>query len=296
MKSFLGIDDLAPCDLDRIFSTAHKFHSGTETSQLLAGKVVCLAFFQPSTRTKISFQRAVLNLGGAWIGFSDIHESRSAPPFNESLEDCLRVLAVHSDFIVIRHHQSLRDLGHLDIPVINAGDGSNEHPLQALTDAFCLMERGVDFPSIRLGLVGDPTARVFRSVVKLMLRMGVRTFHGFSGFDEDLPKNIKEEIKNHGATYTKLNTLPEIIHASTVVEILPYKIPQHHRPPLEIQPELIVTRELVSSTNENVLILHPGPRAWELCKSTDSIKNSLFLEQMKVTCAVKMAAFELLSN
>ena len=288
----VGVADFSDADIAAVFDAAAR-SAPRLRDEPLAGRVVGLAFFQPSTRTRLGLQRAVLDLGGRWIGFGDLSETRSVPPYGETLADSVQVLARLADIVVLRSGQSLAGapawLAQLPVPLLNAGDGTHEHPLQALTDAACIRARWPDLGALTMGLVGDLESRVMRSLVLLLLRLGVRRWRSFAAPGCQLPAELQWAIHHSGGRHEALPTLDALLADCQAVEVLPYRIPDRPGPLPAEDPAWTVSRERVQHCNPQLLLLHPGPRSWELAPDTDALPGSLFFEQVRVGCLVKQA-------
>lgn len=289
----IGVADFSQAEIDQVLAAAS---APASAQAALAGRVVGLAFFQPSTRTRLGFQRAVLDLGGRWIGFGDLSETRSVPPYGETLSDSVQVLARLVDIVVLRSGQSLADapdwLQRLPVPLLNAGDGNHEHPLQALTDASCLRARRPDLSQLTMGLVGDLESRVVRSLVLLLLRLGVRRWLSFAAPGCELPADVLQALADAGGRHQAMPTLDDLLAASDAVEVLPYRIPDRPGPLPAEDPAWIVSQTRVQRCNPQLLLLHPGPRSWELSPDTDALPGSLFFEQVRVGCRIKQAVLQ----
>lgn len=297
MKHLRGIDDLAPADIAAVFDTIWRYRAGQVFPKALEGKQVCLAFFQPSTRTRVGFQRAVGLLGGTVTGFSGLGETRAVPPYGESMTDSLQVLAQMADALVLRSPVDLRALdgvAWLDVPLVNAGDGHHEHPVQALTDAWCIASRRPEWADLTLGLVGDLGARVVRSLLKLCVRLGLRRCLAYAPDVEVLPPDVAEMLLAFGVRFEFVDSLEDLVAHSDAIEVMPYRMPDSARGPASPDPARTVTQALVRRCNPQLLVLHPGPRSWELHPDTDELTHSLFYEQVRAGCGAKMAALMLL--
>lgn len=297
MKHLRGIDDLGPADIAAVFDTIWRYRAGRPVAPVLTGRQVCLAFFQPSTRTRVGFQRAVGLLGGTVTGFSGLGETRAVPPYGESLADSLQVLAQMSDALVVRSPVELPQLGDvdwLDVPLVNAGDGHHEHPVQALTDAWCIASRRPEWADLTLGLVGDVGCRVVRSLLRLCVRLGLRRCLAYAPEAEVLPEDLQALFRASGVRFEFVDRLDTLLAHSDAIEVLPYRMPDRADGPAAPDPSRTITRALVRRCNPQLLVLHPGPRSWELHPDTDELPNSLFYEQVRAGCGAKLAALLLL--
>lgn len=293
MKHLRSIDDLAPADIVAVFDTIWRYRAGQPFPRVLEDKQVCLAFFQPSTRTRVGFQRAVGLLGGTVTGFSGLGETRAVPPYGESMSDSLQVLAQMADALVVRSPVELADIGDvdwLDVPLINAGDGHHEHPVQALTDAWCIASRRPEWADLTLGLVGDVGARVVRSLLKLCVRLGLRRCLAYAPEVAALPPDVDALFRARGVRFGFVDRLEDLVAHCDAVEVMPYRMPDRADGPVPPDPARMVTKALVRRCNPQLLVLHPGPRSWELQPDTDELPHSLFYEQVRAGCGAKMAA------
>lgn len=297
MKHLLGIDDLGAADIAAVFDTIWRYRAGRPFPPVLAGRQVCLAFFQPSTRTRVGFQRAVGLLGGTVTGFSGLGETRAVPPYGESLADSLQVLAQMADALVVRSPVELRHLDGVDglaVPLVNAGDGHHEHPVQALADAWCIASRRPEWADLTLGLVGDVGCRVVRSLLRLCVRLGLRRCLAYAPEVPALPEDIDLLFRTCGVDFRFVDSLETLLAHSDAIEVLPYRMPDRADGPAPPDPARTVTRALVRRCNPQLLVLHPGPRSWELHPDTDELPHSLFYEQVRAGCGAKLAALQLL--
>jgi aspartate carbamoyltransferase catalytic subunit len=276
----------------------------------LARRTLGMMFFQPSTRTRLSYEKAALNLGATVLGFSDISSTRSSSSTGETLEDAARVFGELADAIVIRHYVS--GAAHVaarcaTVPVINGGDGSNEHPTQALIDAWVLSRRLGDVRGATVGIVGDPGARALRSFALLMSSMGVkkllfllppsaRLHAGDQVTHCSIPADVARALQLAGTGYEFRNDVRELLEEADGIEMMPIDIP-----PLEAAPDALgmaagitperfrISSQKVFETASNAVLLHPGPRRDELHPDTDDLPNSAYFEQVRQGVYVRMS-------
>ena len=181
-KSLVNIDDYDKDDIMRIIETASKFKNNPNRS-LLKGKVCGTLFFEPSTRTRLSFETAINRLEGRIIGFSDTATSSATK--GESLKDTIMMVSNYSDVIIMRHHLegSARYASEVSpVPIINAGDGSNQHPTQTMLDIYSIYETQKTLENLTITIVGD--LKYGRAVHSLIDACATRTFYRFDGVRE----------------------------------------------------------------------------------------------------------------
>ncbi|TFV52068.1 hypothetical protein [Blastococcus sp. TF02A-35] len=277
----------------------------------MAGKVLGVAFFQPSTRTRLGFETAAHRLGGRVVGFSDIASTRSVHYTGESIEDATQVLAAYSDIIVMRHFvagAAARAAEVSTVPIINGGDGSNEHPTQAITDAW-LMDRTLRGLSGRtVALIGDPGTRVLRSLAAILARLGVErllfmtpdsvTDNSDNGGPRGarLPEDVETELARFPVRIEYCADVRDVLCEADALEMLPARIPSLEADPRTLRGNALathekyrVTREKIESTKSRTLVFHPGPRSDELHEDTDSMPNSMYWQQVRASVHCRMA-------
>ncbi|PEU52194.1 hypothetical protein CN395_27955 [Priestia megaterium] len=289
---FTSIQQLSREDIEELFNLSSFYARQSSSSySTLKSKHVATVFFESSTRTQLSFQKAVHMLGGNLLSISDISQTRSNSVDAENIHDALKIISSYADCTVFRSKTSLLDIHLSDIinpnsHFINAGDGRNEHPLQALGDCWLISERfqKFDFP---FGFIGDCTARVFRSVFFLLAKLGVTEFHFYSTNIDEFP----EELSNYSEDIKLVfhEDIESILKSVDIVEVIPYKIPFNTPIERKNPKEVIITDELINQFNPNMTLLHPGPRNFELSPTVDNLKNSLFFEQARTSTFMKMA-------
>lgn len=284
-------------DLDiiyELFSDSSEFMKySSNTYDILKSKLIANIFFESSTRTQISFHKAICTLGGEVIPISHKTQTRCNENDAEDLRDALKVISYNCDGIVFRSRDSLLDINLDDIVwngnFINAGDGMNEHPLQALGDCWVLFNKMGNF-DFRFGFIGDCTARVFRSTFYLLHKLGVPEFHYYTTNAHEIPDDI---LKYDGRTTLIFHDrIENFLKSVDVIDVIPYKIP--YNAPIHVgnPQDVIITKKLICKYNENMTLLHPGPRNFELSSSTDTLQNSMFFEQARTAYYMKMAVLK----
>jgi aspartate carbamoyltransferase catalytic subunit len=298
-NQLLSVDDLSKSEVEEIFDRASEFKiKGFSSSRILKNgsenaPVVALAFFEPSTRTKLSFDSAAQRIGCKTIGFDDPASTSSAK--GEQLSDTLKVIEKYSDAIVVRRKEFgtidiVRDV--LTIPVISAGVGAYEHPTQALLDVFT-MKQHRDLSTINTVVsYGDLiNSRVLCSQVRLLARDGI-TFIFVADDDMQIDFDLENDLVKRGAKVQRARFLDEVIDKCDVLNVLR---PQRERwGSSEHGIYRPVTNETISSMKEDSLLLHPLPRTGELAIETDSDSRSLVWEQVSNGLFIRAAILELM--
>ena len=299
-KDLLSIADLSPHEIQLILDTAASF---SEVSQrpikkvpTLRGKTVVNLFFEPSTRTRSSFEIAEKRLSADSLNFSS---SSSGLVKGESLIDtALNLQAMAPDLIVIRHkHPGVPQMlaERVDAGVINAGDGAHEHPTQALLDAYTILEQKGRLEGLKISIIGDiEHSRVVRSNVHLLAKMGAEVT--LAGPRTMMP--VAVESLGVRVVYT----LEEALRGADVVMMLRVQLERHSRvlfPSVREYFELFgLTRERLRAAKRDAIVLHPGPmnRGVEIASDVADGSRSVILEQVANGVAVRMAVLYLLSG
>ncbi|MED4518491.1 hypothetical protein P9247_21025 [Bacillus subtilis] len=291
---FSTIKQLEYLDIEEIFDycSFYEKQSPTKNYSTLKSKDIVTVFFEPSTRTQLSFQKAIHSLGGNLLSISDISQTRSNMVDSEDLYDALKVISYFADCTVFRSKTSILDIQITDIyqqdkHFINAGDGRNEHPLQALGDCWLISKKYNNNFNFPFGFIGDCSARVFRSVFFLLFKLGIKEFHFYSTNYEEMPSDITEHDNNIKLVYH--DNIDSLLRSVEVVEVIPYKIPFNTPIERKNDKEIVITEELIKKFNPYMTILHPGPRNFELSATVDNLKNSLFFEQARISTFMKMS-------
>jgi aspartate carbamoyltransferase catalytic subunit len=299
LKHLLSTRTIDSDDVDEFCQAAQAYEIGRTSARGSVGKTVALLFFQPSTRTRIGFEAATVALGSHSIGMEDMSASRTNARTGESLEDCAAVVSRLCDALVVRHHEA----GAADRmaakslkPVINAGDGWNEHPTQALVDIFAL-RRGLGTISGRsIAFGGDPRGRTVRSLIQLIRFEAPKEIVFCPPPHYDVPTDILSAIAENQIRY---RVIPEIADALTdcdAIMMAPYDMSDIGEPAASgyISPNAtpdshVITREKIERTHSQALLYHPLPRQDEIHPSCDDLPNAMYFEQVRLSKFMRMA-------
>lgn len=293
----ISIRDLSLAQIQQILSVAEQLKASPQTD-LIKNKIIANCFFEASTRTRLSFETATLRLGGNVIGFSsDDHLSTQK---GETLQDTIRVLSDYADLIVIRHAKEGAARLAATIspkPVINAGDGANQHPTQALVDLFTILESQKRLDGLAIALVGDlKYSRTVHSFVELCMLFNVRLFL-VAPDALTLPESICDLLKKHGVRFSFHQSLEEVIPK---VDILYMTRIQQERmreaESLTNEKPFILTDTMLMAAKSNLKVLHPLPRVNEIDVSVDKTKHAYYFEQAANGVFIRQALLTLLLN
>jgi aspartate carbamoyltransferase catalytic subunit len=293
------ISDLSDSEIKQLFKMADTYAAGrSPEDELPQRQVLGSLFFQSSTRTRLGFESAAQKLGLNVVSVPSITASRSDSVHQESIQDAVRVIQNIVDIMVVRTseghwYESIRD--QLTIPVINGGDGNNQHPTQALSDMWFASRAKGDISNLRIGLVGTLGSRVHRSVIQLLCSLRPKEVGIFSE-DPDIVTSIAP-FKAANIPVHIYDDLTELTHNTDVVEVMPLRMPDlaSEKPTAisEKSPHAILP-DMFSDMDNPPLVLHPGPRSSELPDESISCKNVPYFEQVRQAIFMKMAIYHFL--
>jgi len=258
-----------------------------KTGTMLKDKIMTTIFYEPSTRTKCSFQAAMLRLGGSII---DINVDQSSVQKGETLEDTIRTVSCYSDAIVLRHPRksAVTDAAKVtEIPIINAGDGVGEHPTQALLDLFTIKNE-LGLGSMTITMVGDlKNGRTVHSLAKLLTRFcGIRLIY-ISPKELSMPNDIVEYLN----PFIEQRTDVSLEDAIKVTDVLYVTRIQKERETCEYEPYAI-TPELLKSAKKKMIVMHPLPRQSELPPDLDDDPRAAYFRQVENGLYMRMAILD----
>ena len=298
MKDIISIRDIGKEDIDKILINSKSMEKLMEKgSDRLKGKILATLFFEPSTRTKLSFESAILHLGGGSIDFS---EKMSSLIKGESFSDTIKIVDSYCDAMVIRHpvDGSARLAAEIaEKPVINAGDGANQHPTQTLLDLYTIKKAKGKIKGLNIALVGDlKYGRTTHSLAYALAMFGANlTF--ISPVELKMPRRVTEEIKEKFNAKVKIkNELNKdskgIFDIIYVTRIQKERFPD----PQEYERVKGIYKITLDVLGDETLVMHPLPRVDEISKELDNTKHALYFKQASYGIPVRMAILDLLLN
>ncbi|MDT8401563.1 MAG: aspartate carbamoyltransferase [Bacteroidales bacterium] len=280
-KSLVSIDDLSTDEMVSILDLAEEFEK-QPSQTLLEGKVIATLFFEPSTRTRLSFESAISRLGGKIVGFTDA--SSSSVTKGETLNDTIRTVNNYCDMIVMRHpiEGSARLASEIaDVPVINAGDGANQHPTQTMLDLFSIRKTQGRLDKLNIFLVGDlKYGRTVHSLLMAMSRWDT-TFNFISPEELRMPVEYKLYLNKLGLKYYEHSDFTEIIKEADIIYMTRVQ-KERFSDPMEyekVKNVYVLRNHMLSDTKENMKILHPLPRVNEIHTDVDVNEKSYYFQQ-----------------
>ena len=280
-RSLVSITDFTKEEYLRILELAAYFEKNP-VQKILEGKVVATLFFEPSTRTRLSFESAASRLGGKVIGFSDASSSSTSK--GESLADTIRTVSNYSDLIVMRHpiEGSARWASEVSsVPIINAGDGANQHPTQCLLDLYTILQTQGKLDNLQVAFVGDlKYGRTVHSNVIALTHFNT-TFHLVSPEELKLPSSVKMHIKNNNLAYYQYTDISEVIPQADILYMTRIQrerfsdVMEYER----VKNSYILNNRMLEGSKENLKILHPLPRVNEIHTDVDSNPKAYYFQQ-----------------
>ncbi len=288
MKDVISIRDFTRDDMEKVLKNAHVMEGYMHGTDILEEKILATLFFEPSTRTRLSFESAMKRLGGKVIGFSESGSSSVAK--GESLQDTIRTAEQYSDIIVIRHPKdgAARAAAEVaSIPVINAGDGANQHPTQTLLDLYTIKKELGKIDGLTIGLMGDlKYGRTVHSLVYALSWYSV-DLQFLSPPGLELPVYIKEHLSEKSVKFTEISRMEDI----NVDVLYVTRIQKERFPDIEeyekVKGSYCITLESLDYIKK-AIILHPLPRVDEISPEIDRTPNALYFRQARNGVPVRM--------
>jgi aspartate carbamoyltransferase catalytic subunit len=299
-RDILSIRDLSRADIQLVLKTARRMVPialGRRSSRALQSKILGTLFYEPSTRTRLSFESAMNRLGGRVLGFSSA-EGTSVQK-GETLADTIRMVEAYSDAIVLRHPQegaARLAAEFTEKPVINAGDGAGQHPTQTLLDLYTIWDEKGGFQGQNVALVGDlKYGRTVHSLTYALAEFGANlTF--VSPPTLEMPREIIEAVKEKGLSLKVTHRLEDVIREADVLYVTRiqkerFPDPQEYE---KVAGTYRIEANLLREAKRDLIIMHPLPRVTEIASDVDRTKHSLYFKQAFNGVPVRMALLQLI--
>lgn len=290
-KSLVSISDYDKSEILTILDSAADFEKNPN-QPILDGKVVATLFFEPSTRTRLSFETAVVRLGGSVIGFSDAATSSSSK--GETLNDTIHMVSCYADAIVMRHplEGAARYASEISpVPIINAGDGANQHPSQTLLDLFSIKKTQGRLENLNICLVGDlKYGRTVHSLIMAMSHFNP-TFKFIAPEELKMPEEYKTFCKKHDIKYSETEELTDnfndadILYMTRVQRERFQDLMEYER----VKDVYTLHNDMLENSKPNLRILHPLPRVNEISPDVDSNEKAYYFQQAQNGLYVRQA-------
>ncbi len=296
MKSLISIHDFSKQELLYIMERAADFERNHH-QPVLKGKVVAAIFFEPSTRTRLSFETAANRLGARVVGFSDAGNTSVSK--GETLKDTIMMVSNYADLIVMRHplEGSARYASEVSkVPVVNAGDGANQHPSQTLLDMYSIQKTQGRLDDLTITMVGDlKYGRTVHSLLQAMSHFNTR-FKFIAPPELQMPDEYKNYLKERGLSFSEHTNLEENINDTDILYMTRVQRERFHD---SIEYEKVknvyeLKNSMLKNTRDNLRILHPLPRVNEISADVDNNPKAYYFEQARNGVFTRMAIIDYL--
>ena len=295
MRNLINILDLSVEEIAELIEVADDIIANpAKYRHVCDDKILATLFFEPSTRTRLSFESAMLNLGGKVLGFSDANSSSSTK--GESVADTVAVVSGYADIIAMRHPKEGAPMVaamHSTIPVINAGDGGHYHPTQTLTDLLTIHHEKGRFDNLVIGLCGDlKFGRTVHSLIEAMSRYSGIRFVLISPEELKLPSFVKQEyIKDKNIEYIQSTSLEDVIGELDILYMTRVQRERffNEEDYLRLKDSYILDRAKMEKAKDDMIVLHPLPRVNEISTEVDDDPRACYFRQAHYGKFIRMA-------
>ena len=310
MRSFLGRDilslrDFERADFQRVFEVCDELApiaKSRRNAELLAGKTLLTAFYQPSTRTRLATEAAMHRLGGHVLGFSDAKMTRAGDFYQESIKDTVHMLEYYGDVIAMRHYQKgapAEAARWASVPILNCGDGWGEHPTQGYSDMYTIWKQKGRLDGLHLVLVGDLRMRTMHSMSYAASRFDIEVSY-VSPPDMALDDDFKKELDERNLRYRELEHIEQAIADADVIYMEPVVQADYTQSRVERDEDTgrtadnyRVTRDLLRKARSDCMVFHSLPRMDELPEDVDDTRHAYYWLEAYNAVVTKMALLAL---
>lgn len=304
-RDILSTFEMTQKEMEEVFRVADELEpiaKKRENTDILRDKTLAVLFYQSSTRTRLSFEGAMQRLGGGVIGFADPKSTRSGgkDSYKESLKDTIRVINMYADAIAVRHPQSgaaEEIAAHADIPVLNGGDGVNEHPTQALLDLYTMRHYFGSVDGLHVALIGDMTVRTMHSLPLALAKYPNTEVTCIHPDAADFQPEMKQKFEVLNFHYKRVESVEDVANTVDVFYLNGVRHPSAMSTLVEKPSETPRMYKVNSKTLErakaNAIVLHPLPRQDELPFEVDDSVHAKYYEQAYFGLVVRMALLAL---
>ena len=294
MRHLIDIEDLSLEEIDEILNLTDDIIADRKRySDVMRGKKLATLFFEPSTRTRLSFEAAMLELGGNILGFSTAESSSAAK--GESVSDTVRTVACYADIIAMRHPKEgapMAAIQRAKVPIINAGDGGHNHPTQTLTDLITIRRALGRLDHMVVGLCGDlKFGRTVHSLITAMSRYPGVEFVLISPPELVIPDYLKRLLAQRGAAWREVQSLEDVMGDLDVLYMTRVQKERFFNEAdyVRLKDSYILTPEKLQDAKDSMIVLHPLPRVNEISSRVDDDPRARYFEQVENGKFVRMA-------
>ncbi|AZV58318.1 aspartate carbamoyltransferase [Clostridium sp. AWRP] len=293
-RHLIDIMDFSIEELDEIFKLANEIIlKEKDFSKVCDGKLLATLFYEPSTRTRLSFESAMIRLGGKVVGFSEPNSSSVSK--GESIADTIRVIGCYADIIAMRHpKEGAPKIASMysTVPVINAGDGGHQHPTQTLTDLLTIKSIKGTLSNLKIGCCGDlKFGRTVHSLINAMSRYENNSFTLISPEELKVPDYVKKELNRKGVNYSETKNLEDAIGSLDILYMTRVQKERffNEEDYIRLKDIYILSKDKMSKAGKDMIVLHPLPRVNEIPYEIDSDPRACYFKQVKYGMYVRMA-------
>ncbi|MCR4687678.1 MAG: aspartate carbamoyltransferase [Lachnospiraceae bacterium] len=294
MRHLMSPLDFTTEELDRLFDLAGDIERNPDKySHICQGKQLATCFYEPSTRTRLSFESAMLSLGGEVLGFSEAASSSAAK--GESVSDTIRVISCYADICAMRHPKEgapMVAMEHSSIPVINAGDGGHQHPTQTLTDLLTIRSLKGRLNNFTIGLCGDlKFGRTVHSLINALIRYDNIKFIFISPEELRIPEYITEKLKELNIDYEEVISLDDVMPKLDLLYMTRVQRERffNEEDYIRLKDFYILNKAKMAKAKDDMLVLHPLPRVNEISVEVDDDPRAVYFKQALYGKYVRMA-------
>ena len=294
MRHLMRPLDFTTQELDELFDLAADIEADpAKYAHICDGRILATAFYEPSTRTRLSFEAAMLRLGGKVIGFSDAGSSSAAK--GESVSDTIKVISQYADICAMRHPKegaAYVAASKSEIPVINAGDGGHQHPTQTLADLMTIRTMHGKLSDFTIGLCGDlKFGRTVHSLINALVRYENISFVFISPPELKVPDYITDMLKEKNIPYREVIKLEDVISELNMLYMTRVQKERffNEEDYVRLKDFYILTKEKMDLASKDMLVLHPLPRVNEISVEVDEDPRACYFKQVKYGMYVRMA-------
>ena len=294
MRHLMRPLDFSVEELEKLFVLAEDIEKNPKKyAHSCDGKKLATCFYEPSTRTRLSFEAAMINLGGSVIGFSDANSSSAAK--GESVSDTIRVISCFADICAMRHPKEGAPMvaaSHSTIPVINAGDGGHQHPTQTLTDLLTIRAIKGRLDNFTIGLCGDlKFGRTVHSLINALVRYENINFLFISPEELTIPDYIIEMLRERNITFSEVRTLEDVMPTLDILYMTRVQKERffNEEDYVRLKDYYILDTEKMELAKKDMIVLHPLPRVNEISVEVDDDPRAVYFRQVQYGVYVRMA-------
>ncbi len=280
-KSLVSINDFDKDEILRIIELAADFEANIN-QPLLTGKVIACLFFEPSSRSRLSFETAIIRLGGRVIGFSDANATSTTK--GETLKDTIKMVSNYADLIVMRHPlegAAKYASEQASVPVVNAGDGANQHPSQTLLDLYSIKKTQGHLDNLKIAMVGD--LKYGRTVHSLIMAMSYfnPTFYFVAPDELKMPMEYKQFLDSKGIRYEEYRNMDDVLPKADILYMT--RVQKERFSDLieyeRVKDTYVLRNSMLEGTKDNLRVLHPLPRVGEIALDVDNNPKAYYFQQ-----------------